>query len=325
MDTSTLPHWLGRRLLRYRRRCVATACVIAALLVSESVLSGDRVFYSASDFEVTESELQLYMGANESPDGTVAWASTMNVQMALNELFVLKVLSRTALQEGFLTESEKEWIAYYQVALAATKKLVEATAAEKMKTVDWSLAAREYYVANKAEFRELDSISVRSLFISTSNRTALEALTLASELTEGELSNSQFESIVREHSEDPNSEDGAIPKLTKGMTVREFEDAAFLLQEIGQVSEPVLSRYGAHVIQLLDRNPSKEYRSFESVEERLIADLKKRRLMEFSNFVRTGPNRNPPRDVVVHQEDIDQFLGEIDAQHTADRLPPPSQ
>lgn len=324
MDTSTQPNWLGSGLLSFQRRYLAIACFIAALFVPDKVLSGDRVFYSASDFEVTESELQLYMSANESPDGTVAWASPMNVQMALNELFVLKVLSRTALQEGFLTESEQAWIAYYQVALAATKKLVEATAAEKMETVDWSLDAREYYVANKAEFRKRDSISVRSLLISTSNRTALEALTLASELTEGELSNEQFESVVREHSEDPNSQDGAIPQLTKGMTVQEFEDAAFSLEEIGQVSEPVLSRFGAHVIQLLGRNPT-EYRTFESVEQQLIAGLKKRRLMEFSNFVRTGPNRNPPQDVVVHQEDIDQFLGEIAAQHKANRAPPPTQ
>ena len=58
------------------------------------------------------------------PDGTVVWGSPMRIQQALRELYTLKVLSRTALQKGVLTESEKAWIAYYQVARAAAIKLV---------------------------------------------------------------------------------------------------------------------------------------------------------------------------------------------------------
>jgi len=123
-------------------------------------------------------------------------------------------------------------------------------------------------------FKEKESLSVRSLFISTESRSALEALTLAGELTASDMTTEQFETVVREHTEDPNSEDGKIPNLTRGMTVREFEEAAFSLTDIGQLSEPVLSRYGAHVIQLINRKPP-AYRTFESVEEQLITQLKK--------------------------------------------------
>jgi parvulin-like peptidyl-prolyl isomerase len=149
-------------------------------------------------------------------------------------------------------------------------------------------------------------------------------LTLAGELTAGGLSIEEFETVVREHTEDPSGEDGKIPKLIKGMTVPEFEQAAFSLTEVGQISEPVISMYGAHVIQLLGRNPE-EYRSFESVEDQLIGQLQKRRFTEFGNFARTEPHRSPPDDVVVHQEVIDQFLMEIDTQQKASRpqLPAP--
>ena len=299
-------------------------CGIGIFAALPNALANDRVFYTASDFEITETELQQYLGVEVSPDGAVAWGSPMQVQVALNELYVLKVLSRAALQSGVLTDAEQAWIAYYQVAIAASRRLVAATVDEQMATVDWSSAAHEYYVANKPEFKMKDAISVRTLLIRTENRSALEALTLADELTANDMTMEQFENVVREHSEDPNSELGKIPVLTKGMTVREFEVAAFSLEEVGQISEPVLSMYGAHVIQLLGREPTR-YRSFDSVEDQIITRLKKKRFVQFSNFARTEPRREPPSDVIVRQGEIDQFLEEVAAQHDADapQLPTP--
>lgn len=304
--------------------CISIACGAEGVTVVPNALADNRVFYTASDFEVTETELQQYMGVEMAPDGSVVWGSPLKVQVALNELYVLKVLSRSAMQRGVLTDREQEWIAYYAVALAATRKLVTAIVEEQMESVDWSSEAQEYYVANRSEFQMKEAISVRTLLIRTDNRNALEALTLAGELTASDMSIEQFESIVRQHSEDPNSEDGKIPKLTKGMTVREFEEAAFSLEEIGQISEPVLSMYGAHVIQLLGREPTR-YSSLESVEKQVIAALKEKRFTQFSNFAKTEPRRDPPDDVVVRQEQIDQFLEQVAAQYEASRpqLPTP--
>lgn len=300
------------------------ACGIGVVSSLPNALADDRVFYTASDFTITETELQQYLGAEVSPSGAVAWGSPMQVQVALNELYVLKVLSRAAMQRGVLTEAEQAWIAYFQVALAATIKLVATTVSEQMASVDWSSAAQEYYVANRSEFRMKDTISVRTLLISTETRSALEALTLAGELTTTDMTIEQFESVVREHTEDPNSEDGKIPQLSKGMTVREFEVAAFALEEVGQISEPVLSMYGAHVIQLLARNPA-GYLPFESVESQIMAELKKKRFAQFSDYAKTEPHRDPPDDVVVRQEEIDQFLEEVAAQQKASmpQLPTP--
>lgn len=300
------------------------ACGIGVVSSLPNALADDRVFYTASDFTITETELQQYLGAEVSPSGAVAWGSPMQVQVALNELYVLKVLSRAAMQRGVLTEAEQAWIAYFQVALAATIKLVATTVSEQMASVDWSSAAQEYYVANRSEFRMKDTISVRTLLISTETRSALEALTLAGELTTTDMTIEQFESVVREHTEDPNSEDGKIPQLSKGMTVREFEVAAFSLEEVEQISEPVLSVYGAHVIQLLARNPA-GYLPFESVESQIMAELKKKRFAQFSDYAKTEPHRDPPDDVVVRQEEIDQFLEEVAAQQKASmpQLPTP--
>ena len=324
MHCSTPLRHLGHRSSRPLLSCVAFVCFIGTFLAMPKALADGRVFYTASDFEITEAELRQYAGVEAMADGTVVWGSPMRIQQALRELYTLKVLSRTALQKGVLTESERAWIAYYQVARAAALKLVATIVDEQMESVDWSSDAREYYIANKPEFKMPDSISVRSFLIRTESRSALEALTLASKLTASDMTIDQFERVVREHTEDPNSVDGLIPNLTRGKTVREFEEAAFSLTEIGQLSEPVLSRYGAHVIQLIDRKPS-EYRAFESVEEQIITQLKQKRFTEFGNFARTEPHRDPPEDIVVHQDLIDQLMLEIEAQQKANRpqLPTP--
>ena len=156
MHHSTPPRRLGFCLFRPLLLCFAIACFIGVVMSMPKALADARVFYTASDFEITEAELQLYAGVKEMPDGTVAWSSPMMAQKALYELFTLKVLSRTALQKGVLTESEKAWIAYYEVAIAAARKLVAAIVDEQMEGVDWSLAAREYYVAHKPEYKEKD-------------------------------------------------------------------------------------------------------------------------------------------------------------------------
>ena len=287
---------------------------------SPNAYAADRVFYTASDFTITEAELQQYLGAEISSSGDVEWGSPMKVQGALSELYVLKVLSRRAFQQGVMSDAEKEWIAYFQPALEATRRLTAARVAEQMESVDWSQEAQEYYVANKNEFLMKEAISVRTLLISTDNRSALEALTLADELTRPDLTIEQFEDVVLEYTEDPNSKDGVISELTKGMTVREFEEAAFSLEGVGQISEPVLSMYGAHVIQLLGRAPT-QYLSFESVEAQVIKVLKEKRFAQFSNLVKTEPHRDPPADVVVRQDEIDQFLEEVAAAQKQASMP----
>ena len=62
-----------------------------------------------------------------------------------------------------------------------------------------------------------------------------------------------WNSLASQYSDDPGSKDsgGDLGFVAKGQFVKEFEDAIHTLQ-IGQVSDPVKSQYGYHVIQLLE-------------------------------------------------------------------------
>lgn len=72
-----------------------------------------------------------------------------------------------------------------------------------------------------------------------------EALSILERIKKGE----KFGKLAKESSIDTGSakRDGNLGYFTKGMMVKPFEEAAFKL-EIGQVSEPVKSEFGYHII-----------------------------------------------------------------------------
>lgn len=74
--------------------------------------------------------------------------------------------------------------------------------------------------------------------------TAHECDDLLRKLKEGE----SFESLAKKFSQCPSRDDGgALGEFGKGQMVKEFEDAAFALQP-GQVSGPVRTQFGYHLI-----------------------------------------------------------------------------
>ncbi len=74
----------------------------------------------------------------------------------------------------------------------------------------------------------------------------------AKELLEQINNGSDFSELAQEHSLCPSKRDGGdLRYFGKGMMVKPFEDAAFAL-EVGQVSEPVQTQFGWHLIKLTD-------------------------------------------------------------------------
>ena len=72
-----------------------------------------------------------------------------------------------------------------------------------------------------------------------------EAITVLDRIKNGE----KFGKIAKELSLDSGSakRDGNLGYFSKGKMVKEFESAAFNLQ-VGQISEPVKTQYGYHII-----------------------------------------------------------------------------
>lgn len=87
-----------------------------------------------------------------------------------------------------------------------------------------------------------------------------------------------FAALAREHSDDAGSAEqgGNLGYLTRGTMAEAFDRALFALDEPGAVSEPVRTRYGFHLIKLLDvREP--ETKSFAEARDEIERELRTRR------------------------------------------------
>lgn len=294
------------------------ALLCALVIFSQPTLgqsSEGAVFYSSDDFTVTEKDLRLYLQATVARDGAVSWGSPERVHQALTELYVLKVLARQGDALGLISDEEREWIAYYSLALTTVQRLVANEVDNMMEGVDWQGEAKEYYLAERSEFITAESLTVRTLLLKTEERTAAEAVVLAEQLMADVDSEERFEQVVRKHTEDAGNPEGRIV-ITKGQTVPEFEAAAFSLETIGETSGPVVSRFGVHVIQLLDRQPG-SVMPFEKVQNAIVEKLKQTRREQAADSVKTSPHREPPPDVTQHEDVISDFLRSVAEHHKA--------
>ena len=80
-----------------------------------------------------------------------------------------------------------------------------------------------------------------------------------------------FGALAAKHSMDKGSsvKNGELPWFGTGRMVPEFENAAFALKNKGDVSEPIQSAYGWHIIKLIDKKPLASY-------DELKADLERK-------------------------------------------------
>jgi peptidyl-prolyl cis-trans isomerase SurA len=70
-----------------------------------------------------------------------------------------------------------------------------------------------------------------------------------------------FEDLAKEYSDDTSSavRGGDLSWFSSGMMLPEFNDAVFALKEEGDISEPVKTQFGYHIIKLLGKRPMSSY------------------------------------------------------------------
>jgi dolichyl-phosphooligosaccharide-protein glycotransferase len=114
-------------------------------------------------------------------------------------------------------------------------------------TVDWdghnSLVAETYSNLLKAS----EQVYAKHILVETEE----EANSILSEIETGE----SFEELALKNSKDAGSapKGGELGWFKRGMMVKPFEDAAFALNTPGEISKPIETQFGWHIIKLVDK------------------------------------------------------------------------
>jgi peptidyl-prolyl cis-trans isomerase C len=104
-----------------------------------------------------------------------------------------------------------------------------------------------------------DEIKARHVLVATE----ADAQAVLKRLKSGE----DFAKVAKEMSKDPGSEGGELGWFTKERMVPAFADAAFKLDK-GQLSDPVKSQFGWHIIQVEDKR-KKTFPPFDQVKDQI--------------------------------------------------------
>jgi foldase protein PrsA len=136
-------------------------------------------------------------------------------------------------------------------------------------------AVKDYYAKNKSQYGTPDTRVVRHVLV----KDRALAKRLYNELKAG----GNWNTIAKKYSQDPASKNqGGKMTATRGQLVPEFEEVAFSLGK-DQISIPIKTQYGWHVIQALSKTKKGTSTPFNQVEEAIrqqLAQDKKNKEME---------------------------------------------
>jgi peptidyl-prolyl cis-trans isomerase C len=176
-------------------------------------------------------------------------------------------------------------LAYYR-----EKLLMETVLEDVAKTAATDAAIKATYnEAAKAQKPETE-IHARHILVTTKE----EAEKAMKRVMGGE----EFAAVAKDVSKDPGAEGGDLGWFTKDRMVPEFADAAFKL-EVGQMSDPVKTPFGWHIIEVLDKR-QKTFPPLDQVKDQvtryvvqkaqsaMVADLRKNAKIE-----KTEPQEAP--------------------------------
>jgi peptidyl-prolyl cis-trans isomerase C len=127
--------------------------------------------------------------------------------------------------------------------------------------------ASDYYSNNIAKFQMPEMVHVRHILLMTIDPTTQTPLTddqqkakrkQIEDILKRVRAGEDFATLAKEYSEDPGSKDngGDLPPFPRGAMVPEFEAAAFSMTN-NQISDPITTKYGYHIIQFLGKVPAK--------------------------------------------------------------------
>ena len=201
------------------------------------------------------------------------------IHYAIENLAIIRSLAESKDSESLgpkFQETHRKWLLDHEVERSRFTEVLQELVEERVNQIDVSVIAKERYQANLQSFMEAPRVRVAHILVKADDRGYSEALRMI-ETVQAKLSaGSDFTELALQYSEDRSVEmnEGDIGYILEGQTYPTFEQAAYSLQEIGEISAPVFTTFGIHLIKLLERTEP-TLLSYEEVESRIIAAVKK--------------------------------------------------
>ena len=271
--------------IRLRGLCVATAafCVTTNLLAQAVVTSPTPapaiLARGPSGLVITSADVSADMARLPEETRRIIQGKPESLQQIASNLMVRRVLAFEASQSA-LAQSPA---VVATLGLARDRVLSDARLAQMdVQNAPSDAAvenyARQVYLTSPEKFERPAQTRARHILIT---KTGPESLQKANALLMQLKGGASFDDLAKANSADPGSaaKGGDLGFFGAGNMVRPFEDAVNKLAKPGDLSEPVESQFGYHIIRLEERR-EKGRQAFEEVRAQLVGEARNAILTE---------------------------------------------
>ncbi len=256
------------------RKSLLTLLVLF-LWLSLAHANKEEILAEVGPYKLTKSEFEAKL-ETAPPQVKMILAHQPQLKQALVKRWVEITLLALAAKDAGLDKDPKvkarlEEVTRQILAQAYLEQKLKETAKVDEKEL------KAYYEKHREKFQEPEAVRARHILIEVpQNATPAqekEALAKAQKIRERILKGEDFAKLAKEYSADPGTKDrgGDLGFFTRGQMVKEFEKAAFNLKP-GEVSEPVRTPFGYHLIKVEEVRASKQ-KTFAEVKNKVREEL----------------------------------------------------
>ena len=213
--------------------------------------SGGGIVAKVGDYEISAQELNDLFQTVRTPFATAQDEFDKRSEV-LDSLIVNRLLVQAAYEKNMDRLEELNRVVLANKDKFLLDVLYQTEIADKAEATDAEV--REYY--DKSQYK----IRASHILVETEEE--------ANEMLEKIKAGESLDKLAFDHSIDPSAKRnrGDLGYFLWGAMVDEFQKAAFAM-EVGEISPPVKSKFGYHIIKLVDRLPNDERRSFDAEKE----------------------------------------------------------
>jgi len=266
-------------MFRFVSIAAASCAFIMAAGISAQVDNSDLIAVTDGEIKIALRELRYVVdNAPVQIKQQLRLDSEARYELIANQVVAHRIQANL---ESSKSRSGDLYDAYQFAVLKAAKEFDEKRFQRELEIPDLEQLAQERWRTSKnniAEVPEKRWLSHILLLCSEScdeQEKQLEMVKIVERLTAGE----SFSDLAAEFSQDPGSRQRG-GRLSRPIALEDenidatFRETAFALQEKGQVSEVVKSRFGLHVMRLDSVEPARAY-SFDEIKQSLMAEVEK--------------------------------------------------
>lgn len=235
------------------------------------------------------------------------FSNEQRLRELLADYYITHALAAEAVEMGLDQDESFKFHQHYNELRQLAQRRIQALESEQ-RVPDYRALARETYLTQRENFRVPEQVSVEHILVSvTDERSEAEALERIKEVESKLRAGEDFSALALEYSDDPSvpNNRGKLGYFSKGQMVKPFEETAFAMTSPGELSGPVKTDFGYHILRFVGRMES-HLRSFEDVEGQLVEQERQR----FINALRNNKIEaiRTAKDIEVNQEAVKAFF-----------------